>query len=140
MAGDQGADVIRRLFAQLFGFRYCCPHCGHLNTIHGTRKPGRRYNRVTGITQCGGCQRIFIAALLLWESAGGRRSVRPDMVPGPKELQQIRSEEFGIEQDELTGRFLPVKRKAGERVNLLHSELEAEERRGHVSETDTPER
>jgi hypothetical protein len=108
--------MIRRVFAQLFGFRYCCPNCGHLNTILKGRRV--QWNRVTGLTTCAKCRKVYIAGLILWESAGGRRSARPDQTPTPRELAMIRGEvEETFEQDDRTGRFVPKKLKAGERVN-----------------------
>ncbi len=113
--------MITRFFAQLFGFRYCCPACGHLNTIlRGRSRSLRRWNPAMGLTECGGCRKTYIAGLVLFESAGGRRSVRPDLSPKPRELAMIRGEISEVfESDDRTGRFVRKKLKAGELVNRV---------------------
>jgi hypothetical protein len=116
----KGVREIRRFFAQIFGFRFCCPTCGQLNTLVGKRSRSSRFNRISGHVQCSFCRTSYYAGVVLWKvKGGGGTGGHPDQTPTAQELAQIRGE---IERDEVSGRFVPKKVARKDLVNRVITE------------------
>lgn len=117
---------LKRFFAQLFGFRYCCPVCGHLNTLARGQQARRAtsFNRVASLAHCRWCKHAYYVGIIFWAvKRGGGKGGHADQIPNAKELELIQEAEV----ERLHGLWVPgVPKKRNDPINRVLETPEGE--------------